>query len=424
MRIRRAVVGLAMAAAVVGVPNRVVALSCVPTPLLKEILAAGGVFEATITARRRLERPVPAGLPEGVPPPPIIGADTFELSLGDVVALRGLSAATLRTSFDDLRPGKRYVFIASRRTNGALGVGGCSGRTFDASRAAGLKAWIASLSRPADGGSIFGAVLARTWGGDVADWPPIEGARVTARGPIVAEATTSANGEYALTGLPQGKYALSVALPSESTKLDRFAPDEAMVTGDHAAVSADFFANVTGSLAGRVVDEKGAPVARQTLYLYSAAGDDGRFGLLTTDAEGHYVADSVAPGRYVLTVQDPFEPAYVPAPSGGTEIVMGWGERVDLPTVVVRRGEPIDVQVFTVDANGRPMDDEVQFQLLGPQGRPLRSGHYVETSRSGQFPQKLMRGVWYRFTGITPDGTVVAVDRVIDGTPIRIVLPR
>jgi hypothetical protein len=428
MRVRPAIVGVALLGVVVTASDAAAFTCPPPMSLLQDVLSAAGVFEATVAARHTLEPARRAGSRTGPPPPPIIGADKFELSLQDVVVMRGMSATTVHTPNDNFQPGRRYVFFAHRRGDGGLGVGSCS-RFMSVARAGGLRAWIASLAEPADGGRIYGSILVRPWGrADIADWPSVEGARITARGPIVAEATTSVTGEYALSGLPDGKYALSVALPAGGMKLERYVPTEALLIGDHAAVVADFYAYVTGTIAGRVVDQHGASVAKQTLYLYGAATppsfDEGSFGLLNTDADGYFLGDGVAPGRYLVTIQDPFEPAYAPAPTGGTEVVMGWGERVDLPTFVVRRGQPIDVQVFTVDANGQPVDDEVQFQLLGPQGRLLRSGHYVETSRSGHFPQKLMRGVRYRFTGITADGAVVTVDRVIDGSPIRIVLPR
>jgi hypothetical protein len=241
MRCRRAIVGLAMVAAVLVAPAHAAALSCVPTTLLQDVQAAGGVFEARVVARRPIEQALPPGWPAGVPPPPIIGADTFELSLGDVVSLRGASGTTIRTSYDHLRSGQRYVFVAFKRANGELGIGGCAGRAFDASRAAGLKAWIASLAGPATGGHLFGAVVVPATSPGIDSEVPVAGARVTARGPIAVEEVTDANGQFAFTGLPDGKYDVSVVPsdPSGGVTIARTAT--VLLIGDHAAAVADLF---------------------------------------------------------------------------------------------------------------------------------------------------------------------------------------
>jgi hypothetical protein len=300
MRVRRAIVGLTIAVVAAVAPDRAAALSCAPTTLLQDVLAAAGVFEGTIVARRPIEQPVPAGWPADVPPPPIIGADTFELTLGDVVSWRGTSAPTIRTSWDHLRPGQRHVFVAQKRADGALGIGACAGRTFAASRAAGLKAWIASLAGPATGGHLFGAVFVPTTNPGVDAETPVSGARVTARGPIVVEDVTDATGQFAFTGLPDGKYDVRVdpGDPSSGVAIARTAT--ALLIGDHAAAAADLLASVTGTVNGRVVDEDGRPVLNATLRLTVAptAGDPetSAYWLAMTDATGRYTASGVPPG--------------------------------------------------------------------------------------------------------------------------------
>lgn len=260
------------------VPGRADALSCVPTTLLQDVLAAAGVFEATIAARHRIEMPVPPGLPPGVPPPPIIGADTHQSSLVDVESWRGASAVTVRTSYDHQRPGGRYVFVAYARRDGGLGVGGCAGRSFPASRAAGLRAWIASLSRPASGGQVFGAVVVLgNEPGTYADLS-IEGARVVARGPIVVEAVTDARGQFAFSGLPDGRYDVTATPGGGRSGLTIARGATVTLIGDHAAAAVDLLADVAGTVGGRVIDESGRPVAKQLLRLTAApsAGDPER----------------------------------------------------------------------------------------------------------------------------------------------------
>ncbi|MGE0360791.1 MAG: hypothetical protein AB7H93_23995 [Vicinamibacterales bacterium] len=151
MRVRREVVGWIAALAVLTAPDLASALSCYSPPLHREVMAAGGVFEATIASRRPVN-PLLFHVLEwfGLPTPNRI--DRFELSLEDVEPLRGSSPSTIRTDYEYLEPGGRYVFVARQRWLGSFVVGMCVGRAIEASRASRLKAWIASLPPPAAAG--------------------------------------------------------------------------------------------------------------------------------------------------------------------------------------------------------------------------------------------------------------------------------
>ncbi len=421
--------GLLVTALALVTPGRAVALSCVATTLLQDVQAAAGVFEATIATRRRLDLPVPPGLPPGVPPPPIIGADTHELGLVDVEPWRGASAATVRTSYDHLRPGGRYVFVVFARRDGGLGVGGCAGRAFPASRAAGLRSWIASLSRPANGGHLFGAVvvLGNVPGTD-ADLP-VEGARVVVRGPIVVEAVTDARGQFAVTGLPDGRYDVAARAGDERSGLTIARGATVTLLGDHAAASVDLLADVAGTVGGRVIDEHGRPVAKQLLWLTVATstGDPNRshYWLATTDADGRYTATNVRPGRYLLTLGEPYVYAHGETLGGDAEIVVGWAEHVELRPLVARVAETISVEGLLTDAAGQPVEDGIFVEAVGPHGPYPSSTSIEETGPDGRFRFRLMRGVRYRLTVSGGAGVAAVVrDYVADGTPIRLVLPR
>jgi hypothetical protein len=428
MRVRRAIVGLTIAVVAAVAPDRAAALSCAPTTLLQDVLAAAGVFEGTIVARRPIEQPVPAGWPADVPPPPIIGADTFELTLADVVSWRGASALTIRTSWDHLRPGQRHVFVAHQRANGVLGIGACAGRTFAASRAAGLKAWIASLAGPATGGHVFGAVFVPATNPGVDAETPVAGARVTARGPLVVEDVTDASGQFAFTGLPDGKYEVSVEPGDPSGGIAIARTTTALLIGDHAAASADLHASVTGTVNGRVVDEGGQPVLNATLRLTVApsAGDpDGSpYWLAVTDGAGRYTASGVPPGRYLLTLGKPFAYAHGATLAGATEVTIGWAEQVEMQPIVARAAETIVVDGLLLGAAGQPVEGGVYVEAIGPHGPFPMSGSAEEAGRDGHFRLRLLRGVRYRFTVPDAGGAAAVVhEQVIDGTPVRIVLP-
>jgi hypothetical protein len=234
MRVRRAIVGLAMSVAALAAPNRAAALSCFHPPLRDEVTTAGGVFVATIAARRPLD-PLLFRVLEWLGHPVMNVTDRLELSLQDVEPLRGSAPPTIRTGYSYLEAGGRYLFIARKRWIGPLVVGPCTGRVFEASQASALKAWISSLNEPPAGGRLFGTVYAPK-----ADWSPGDGlptasARVIARGPVVVETVADGRGHFGFTGLPDGHYDVSAESLDSSGKVEVSSPSTELLAGDHDA---------------------------------------------------------------------------------------------------------------------------------------------------------------------------------------------
>lgn len=201
--------------------------------------------------------------------------------------------------------GHRYLVAAVRRADGQLTVAACSGLVRPAARSKGWRPWLDSLSRAADGGRIFGAVVVAHGGQGPGEWTSVRGVKVTADGPGGRrEAVTDVDGEFAFSSLLPGTYRIAVDMGCRS---DLIAPAAVTATlaGDHAAadvaIRAHLNSAVTGTVSGRVVDEAGRPVAKQTLRLTVApsGGDPERsaYWLATTDAEGRYTAFGVRPGR-------------------------------------------------------------------------------------------------------------------------------
>ena len=222
IRWRRVVIGWAIGIALLIAPGQASALTCVSPPLYHEVMTAGGVFEATIAARRPLD-PLLFRVLEWLGRPVMNLTDRFELLLQDVEPLHGSAASTIRTGYSYLEPGGRYLFIARKRWIGPLVVGPCVGQVFEASQASAVKAWIASLSQPPSGGRLFGIVHASP------------NARVTARGPVVVGTVTDSRGQFEFTGLPGGKYELTATSLDSSGNANASPAATELLGGDHDA---------------------------------------------------------------------------------------------------------------------------------------------------------------------------------------------
>jgi len=405
-------------------PDVALATSCVPTPLNVLARQSDAIIEATVVSVSPV--PVNPSSDDSI----VIGSRLVRVELTDVTALKGSPSRAVLSGHDWVKPGYRYIFATLKRADGESMAYTCGGLVRTAARADGFRSWLASLAAPSAGGRIFGAVTVRPWGTqDLSDWPAVAAVRVVVRGPVAREAVTTEYGEFSISGLPNGDYDVELRAAEGRADIALPKPMRVNLSGDHAAANLDFFADVNGTIEGSVVDESGQPVPNLQLRVHSGptadAGARDAFGILKTDADGRYRGTSLAPGRYLITVLDPYVTAHAPAPTGGHEIVAGRADHISLQPFVVRRGELVDVQVIVSDRNGNPLDDEVSFELLGEYGPVPMTGRYVETSRSGAFPQKLVRSNRYRFTLTRPAGQApVSVDHLIDGSTIRIIVPR
>jgi hypothetical protein len=350
------------------------------------------------------------------------------VELADVRALRGEPAVSLKTSYpESFVTGRRYLIAAMRSPDGELYVGLCAGLMWSAARADGQRAWLASVNRPPDGGRIFGAVTIGTWTSrDNSDRDPLPFARVTLKGPVSAETTTDADGQYAFTGLPDGTYA--VAVESTDPHLLISKPSTTRLTGDHAASVVDMTANVSGIISGELNHPDGWPAAREVLYLHawppSGNDDPAPYALATTDDGGRYTFTGLSPGSYIVTVGAPFRPAHARSKVGADVLTLGWAERVEAAPLVAVRAERIRVELSVVHPDGQPVETTVTARVLGPHG-PLPLGRLnfeIDSSPVGWIT--LVRGVSYRFTVPGPGGFAITHDQVADGRPVTLVVSR
>lgn len=329
-----------------------------------------------------------------------------------------------------LEAGRRYLILAMEypQRPGVLVAGGCAGYVRPAARANAFRAWLESLERPSSGGRILGSVVARGVGSDVSTWPSVAGVRIVAHGPVMAETTSASDGQYALTGLPDGKYEVSITLPEGRHGLLAPTPLKATLAGAHAVWDGDFRVEVDGIVAGVVVDVDGRAVSGAPVFLHarprSSDPADLAYWVGKSDGEGRYEFRGVPPGYYVVTIDEPFAPAYARTVDGGDELVVGHAERLELAPVVATRGTTVKVEGLVVDASGQPVESAFRVEALGSLGPYPRSGSTEVSDANGRFSLRLFRGIRYRFSPFGPDDeAAVTVDYVADGTPVRLVVP-
>jgi hypothetical protein len=156
-----------------------------------------------------------------------------------------------------------------------------------------------------------------------------------------AETLSGADGSFTLTGLPEGQ-AVTLYVSAEGYL---------SAARQGIKVPAEQPLRVTLSpgsrIAGRVVDESGAPVTRaQVLAVHEGDGPGAGGAAGPLDEEGHFVIEGVSPGRFTLAVA---VAGFLPAQRRGVEVVAG--KDVSGLELVVRKGAVVEGRVTTADGH-------------------------------------------------------------------------
>ena len=155
--------------------------------------------------------------------------------------------------------GRRYlVFAYHDPSNGRVRVSLCSA-THEWDGTGSDAEFLASLSRPAAGGDIFGTVrhFTRAGGGvPEKDQRPVV-TSVHLQTPAGVRTVTSNGGEYRFDGLTPGAYSLTLDTPPGDIAYPPSARLE--IPASRACASQPFSLTDNGRIAGRVVNSKGVP---------------------------------------------------------------------------------------------------------------------------------------------------------------------
>jgi hypothetical protein len=214
-----------------------------------------------------------------------------------------------------LTVGQRYLVYAYQdEETGELVTGLCT-RTCRIERASDDLAYLRGRAAGRRGGVISGTVTH----GDGEQ--PRPGHRVTLGGAGVRRsAKTDANGSYAFDGLPSGTYRVRADVPARHRSDEDEDPIELEPDG---CARANFVIRPDTRVQGRVLDASGVPAPGVRVELVPAGetgwvpGVEGE----TTDDDGVFRFDELAPGRYVLGVNGneapnaryPYAPIFYPS---------------------------------------------------------------------------------------------------------------
>ncbi len=291
--------------------------------------------------------------------------------------------------------GERYLIYAHNYKN-RLTTSICT-RTKSFASASEDLAFLGNLSSAARGATIYGQVVyPRAQKGD-SPFPSdivlsIEGANVQ------REVHPDAQGRYRVSGLPPGRYKLSLKLPDTLTTQR---PEQEFTVADRGCATVTYYVTDNGRLSGRVLDVQGRPIQRILISLIDPASAPRKnyVTLERTDEEGRFNLSSVPPGRYLIAVnyqqfRDPndttlaypsvFYPGVVDQPNAEV-ITLGLGEKLTGLDIRVpsRRPESI-LSGQVVWADGTPVAN-ASLTLEDVTEGDATIGHGAQADAQGRF---------------------------------------
>lgn len=289
--------------------------------------------------------------------------------------------------------GQRYLVYAHQYQN-KLTTSICS-RTRLFSQATEDLAFLGTLSSARPGATIHGAVIRE----DGRKGEPLSSdILITIEGESQRkEIRPDAEGRYRVSGLPPGKYKVTLQLPDTLTT---YKNEDEITVADRGCGSVGWYVTDNGRVNGKVLNADGEPVARILVGLVDPGGNpkENYIKLERTDDEGNFKFSAVPRGSYLLSVNharypEPNDPtnAYPPSFYPGVidkeqaqAIAVGPGEKVnDLVVRVPAKRPPSALKVSVVWSDGSPVAKALVSVTDVTQGDST-VGYTVPTDEQGQ----------------------------------------
>jgi hypothetical protein len=204
------------------------------------------------------------------------------------------------------RVGEKYVVYAHREGDKKLWASICS-RTSHIGEADEDLRYFEGLPAVGSGGRVYGSVnnVMRLLSKNPVIYEPVESVQILLQGQAGQySAVSDHEGEYQITGLPSGKYAIKVMAPHPFSQ--RYSERTIQLRAPGCA-QADFSLRYDNRISGSIATADGGPASGVEVELRPAeAADvtkyDTRHERITTDALGNYEFRDLSLGRYVVGV--------------------------------------------------------------------------------------------------------------------------
>jgi hypothetical protein len=354
---------------------------------------AAAVFAGTVTSERISERPKNRAatdvdwVPRGV-------KFSVEQAYSGVTGTE-IEVFTGRGGGDCGYPfaiGQRYLVYAYRY-NDKLTTSICTGTKLFKNATEDL-AFLGTLSSARPGITIFGGINHE----GKKDEPLSSEILITIEGESQRkEVRPDSQGRYRVSGLPAGKYKVTLHLPDTLTTYQN---EEEVTVTDRGCAAVGWYVTDNGRVTGKVVNADGEPVARILVGLVEPNADpkENHVKLDRTDDEGNFKFSAVPRGRYLIAVNytrfpEPNDPtnAYPPSFYPGVidkeqaqAITVGLGEKLnDLVVRVPSKRASSVVKVNVVWADGSPVAKAILSVTDVTQGESSLS-HSITTDEQGQ----------------------------------------